>query len=44
MTDFFTAHARTSHANSMDHEARIQAAIADLKLQDRRNITAAIKK
>jgi uncharacterized protein YdhG (YjbR/CyaY superfamily) len=44
MTDFSPPHARTSHANSMAHEARIQAAITDLESQDRRNITATAKK
>ena len=31
---------RPSHANSMDHNARIEAAIADLESQDRQNIAA----
>jgi Tc5 transposase DNA-binding domain len=44
MTAFLKTHARTSYANSMDHNARIQAAIADLESQDRRNIAATAKK
>jgi Tc5 transposase DNA-binding domain len=37
MHTFFTAHARTSKSNNMDHDARIRAAIADLESQDRIN-------
>lgn len=44
MTAFSPTHVRTSHANSMAHEARIQAAIADLESQDRRNIATTAKK
>jgi hypothetical protein len=44
MTDFSPTHACISHANSMDHRTRIQAAITDLKSQDRRNTTATAKK
>jgi hypothetical protein len=44
MTDFHTAHPRTLNANNMDHNARIQAAIADLESQDHQNIAATAKK
>jgi Tc5 transposase DNA-binding domain len=44
MHTFHPAHARTSHANSMDHNARIQAAITDLESQERVNYRAAAKK
>ena len=40
MTAFLPHHVRTSHANSMAHNERIAAAIADLKSQDRLNIAA----
>jgi hypothetical protein len=41
---FYTAHARTSHTNSMDHETRIQATIEDLNSQKRVNYSATAKK
>jgi hypothetical protein len=44
MHDFYTAHPPTSHANSMDHDARIQAAIAELESQERANYAATAKK
>ena len=44
MTDFPPSQACTSQADSMDHNARIQAAIDDLRSQKRTNITATAKK
>jgi S-adenosylmethionine synthetase len=44
MHTFHPAHARTSHANSIDHNARIQTAITDLKSQKRVNYRATTKK
>jgi hypothetical protein len=44
MHTFFTAHARTSKSNSMDHDALIEAAIADLKSQKRLNYKKIAKK
>ena len=44
MHDFHTAHPRTSHANSMDHNARIEAAIADLESQERVNYAVTARK
>ena len=44
MHTFHTAHARTSHANSMDHNARVLAAIADLDSQERVNYSATAKR
>jgi hypothetical protein len=35
MTAFSATNAHISHANSMDHNARIKAAIADIQSQDR---------
>jgi hypothetical protein len=36
--------ARTSHANSMDHNAQIEAAITDLVPEEGRSYTATAKK
>jgi hypothetical protein len=36
--------ARTSHANSMDHDAQIEAAITDLEPEEGRSYTATAKK
>jgi hypothetical protein len=44
MHAFFTAHARTSKSNNMDHNARIKAAIADLESQERINYAATATK
>lgn len=44
MNTFFTALARTSQTNSMDYEARIKAAIADLESQKRINYQATATK
>ena len=44
MTAFLHSDAPTSNANKMDHNARIEAAIADLESQDRRNIAATATK
>jgi hypothetical protein len=44
MNTFFTAHARTLQENSMDHNARIEAAIADLESQKRVNYKATAEK
>ena len=44
MTAFPILRAPTSYANSMDHNDRIQAAIADLESQDRPNIAATARK
>jgi hypothetical protein len=44
MHAFHTAHPRTSHANSMDHDAQIEATITDLELQERINYATAVKK
>ena len=44
MPTFYTALARSSNANSMDHDARIEAAIADLESQERVNYSATAKK
>jgi hypothetical protein len=41
---FYTAHARVSNANSMDHNARIQKAIDDLKSQSRTNFAATARR
>src|SRR5450432_3366504 len=44
MHAFYPANVRTSNPHRMDHEARIQAAIADLESQDRINYAAVAKK
>src|SRR5258708_1749969 len=44
MTAFSHINLCTSNTNSMDHNARIEAAIADLESQDRQNIAAIAKK
>ena len=44
MTAFYVVRARTSHANSMAHNARIAEAITDLESQDRPNIAATARK
>ena len=44
MTAFSPHHVRTSYANSMAHNERIVAAIADLKSQDRLNIAVTARK
>jgi flagellar biosynthesis GTPase FlhF len=44
MHTFHSAHTLTSHVNSMDHDARIQEAIADLESQERVNYGATAKK
>jgi hypothetical protein len=41
---FYTAHARVSNVNSMDHNARIQKAIDDLKSQSRTNFAATARR
>jgi hypothetical protein len=44
MTAFCDSHRITLNCYNMDHNARIEAAIADLESQDRRNIAATAKK
>jgi DNA-binding phage protein len=44
MTGFYPTNVQTSNLHRMDHEARIQAAIADLESQDRKNVTATAKR
>jgi hypothetical protein len=44
MHAFHTAIAPTSYANSMDHNARIKAAIANLESQEAINYAATTKK
>jgi hypothetical protein len=44
MTAFFNPIVRTSHVNSMAHDARIAEAITDLQSQDRPNIAATARK
>jgi Tc5 transposase DNA-binding domain len=44
MTAFYNPHRQSFNANSMDHNARIEAAIADLESQDHQNIAATAKK
>jgi hypothetical protein len=44
MTAFYNPYRQSFNANSMDHSARIEAAIADLESQDRPNIAATAKK
>ena len=44
MTAFYVVRARTSHANSMAHNARIAEAITDLESQDRPNIAVTARK
>jgi hypothetical protein len=44
MTAFSTTNARTSKLHRMDHDARIESAIADLESQDHLNIAATAKK
>jgi hypothetical protein len=41
---FYTAHARVSNANSMDHNAQIQKAIDDLKSQSHTNFAATARR
>jgi hypothetical protein len=41
---FYATSARTSNGHKIDHEARIQAAISDLKLQTRRNYASTARK
>jgi hypothetical protein len=44
MHTFYIPHRQSSNANHMDHNARIQAAIADLESQERVNYAATAKK
>ena len=44
MATFYTAKHIPSTRDKMDHEARIQAAIDDLKSQDRTNVAATARK
>jgi hypothetical protein len=44
MHTFCPAHTQTSKFDRMDHNARIEAAIADLESQSRKNYSAAAKK
>ena len=44
MTAFSNAHRTSSNRHRMDHDARIQAAIDDLKSQTRTNIVATARK
>jgi hypothetical protein len=44
MHTFYNPHRQSSNVNSMDHNARIQAAIADLESQERVNYAATAKK
>jgi hypothetical protein len=44
MHTFYTAHRTFSNRNNMDHNARIEAAIADLESQNRKNFKATATK
>ena len=44
MHTFYIPHRQSSNANNMDHNARIQAAIADLESQERVNYVVTAKK
>ena len=44
MSAFSPTNVLTSYANSIDHNTRIEAAITNLELQDRRNIAVTTKK